>query len=101
MCKSRKIAHLRFTIIENTGENRAPTARAVNTGVSAFIDSCGRVQAIIPPHTSGTLAHALMLDRRVTFYTRFGDAFAYLCMVATGIFLASAIVRRVKRRAQS
>jgi apolipoprotein N-acyltransferase len=82
-------------------ENRAPTARAVNTGVSAFIDSCGRVQAIIPPHTAGTLVRELTLDRRVTFYTRFGDVFAYLCMIVCGVSIASAIVRRMKRRPQT
>ena len=92
--------HLQAAVFRSI-ESRAPTARAVNTGVSGFIDSCGRVTAVIPPHTSGTLVRSLTLDRRVTLYTRFGDAFAYLCMIVCGAFAVSAMVRRMKRRAQT
>jgi apolipoprotein N-acyltransferase len=75
-------------------ENRAPTARAVNTGVSGFIDSCGRVDAVIPPRAAGTLAHTLALDRRVTCYTRFGDVFAVVCMMSCGAIVVASVVRR-------
>jgi apolipoprotein N-acyltransferase len=85
------LQHARFRSIEN----RAPTARAVNTGVSGFIDSCGRLGRVIPVDTIGTATQQLTLDRRVTFYTRFGDVFAYACVVAAGGIVAWSVARRL------
>lgn len=79
-------------------ENRTPTARAVNTGVSGFIDSVGRIHDTVPPHTVGWSAAQLTLDPRVTFYTLHGDAFAYLCAGATSMMVVSAIVQNVIKR---
>ena len=71
-------------------ENRVPTARSVNTGISGFIDSNGRAVDTIAPSTEGVAVHTLMLDGRISFYTRFGDVFAYLCAAATaGLSIAS------------
>ena len=71
-------------------ENRVPTARSVNTGISGFIDSNGRAQDTISPSTEGIAAHTLMLDGRVSIYTRFGDVFAFLCAAGTvGLSIAS------------
>lgn len=66
-------------------ENRAPTARCVNTGISGFIDSLGRTQdgRLIPSGTEGTLAGQLMLDRRTTFYTRWGNLIGPACGLLT------------------
>jgi apolipoprotein N-acyltransferase len=85
--------HLQHALFRSI-ENRAPTARAVNTGVSGFIDSCGRVGKIVPVGTVGTATHQLVLDRRVTFYTRFGDVFAYACVVAAAGVVVWSVVRR-------
>ena len=74
-------------------ENRAPTARAVNTGISAFIDSVGRVHDTVPAKTEGWSAARLTLDSRVTFYTRHGDVLAGACAIATlGLIVWSIIV---------
>src|SRR5699024_751841 len=67
---SEQPQHLQHALFRSI-ENRAPTARAVNTGVSGFIDSCGRVGKTVPVGTIGTATQQLVLDRRVTFYTRF------------------------------
>ncbi len=88
--------HLQAAVFRSI-ENRVPTARSVNTGVSGFIDSGGRVQAIISPGTAGTLAQNLALDRRVTFYTRFGDCFAIACIIGC----ASVVAINVQRRARA
>jgi apolipoprotein N-acyltransferase len=64
-------------------ENRVPTARSVNTGISGFIDSVGRVQETLPVHTTGTLTARLDLDRRVAPYTHLGDVFAGTCLAVT------------------
>jgi apolipoprotein N-acyltransferase len=79
-------------------ENRAPTARAVNTGVSAFIDSCGRVLSTVTVHTTGTLVGVIELDRRVTFYTRYGDVFAVVCITGCCAIVAAAVARRARSR---
>jgi apolipoprotein N-acyltransferase len=68
-------------------ENRVPTARSVNTGISGFIDSDGRVADVIPTNSEGVSTHTLAIDSRITFYTRFGDIFAYLCTIATFILM--------------
>ena len=66
-------------------ENRAPTARSVNTGISAFIDSVGRVYDRLPAHVEGTLTSTLPLDARYTIYSRIGDAFAVVCTGVTAL----------------
>jgi apolipoprotein N-acyltransferase len=76
-------------------ENRVPIARASNTGISAFVDSCGRVLQRLPPRAQGTLTATLPLDLRMTLYTRLGDVFAIGCtLAAAGIILVSATRRR-------
>jgi apolipoprotein N-acyltransferase len=76
--------HLQHALFRSI-ENRAPTARAVNTGVSGFIDSCGRIGKTVPIGQIGTATQQLALDRRVTFYTRFGDVFAYACVAVAAV----------------
>jgi apolipoprotein N-acyltransferase len=90
--------HLQHALFRSI-ENRAPTARAVNTGVSGFIDSCGRVGPTVPVGTIGTARHQLVLDRRLTFYTRFGDVFAYACIAASAAVVVTSLKRRFVRGA--
>lgn len=68
-------------------ENRVPLVRCSNTGISGFVDSKGRVLEALAPGTSGTAIRRIMLDRRVTFYTLFGDVFIYACMAVSGALL--------------
>ena len=63
-------------------ENRAPMARSVNTGVSGFIDSVGRMENLLPARTEGTSFMQLTLDSRLSMYTRWGDFFAWMCVLA-------------------
>jgi len=74
--------HLQAAIFRSI-ENRAPTARSVNTGISGFVDSVGHVSGTVPAQTEGTSVATLMLDRRVSLYTRVGDVFALTCVGAT------------------
>jgi len=81
-------------------ENRAPTARSVNTGISGFVDSCGRVSNLIPAGTEGARVQTLQLDSRLTLYTRWGDVFALLCAGATLLTMLGGVLRwRALRRA--
>jgi apolipoprotein N-acyltransferase len=79
-------------------ENRAPTARSVNTGISGFVDSCGRVQGLIPAGTEGSSVQSLQLDLRFTLYTQFGDVFAVACAAVTAVLAAVAAGRWWRRR---
>ncbi|MCP4443753.1 MAG: apolipoprotein N-acyltransferase [Myxococcales bacterium] len=75
-------------------EMRTDLVRAVNTGVSAFVDANGRVYAktyavdpkITPKPVDGLLAEVKLMEGGHTFFARFGDIFAYLCILATLFF---------------
>jgi apolipoprotein N-acyltransferase len=79
-------------------ENRVPVARSVNTGVSGFIDSVGRVHDTLAVHTTGTSTARLELDHRVAPYTHLGDVFAFCCLAATGVMVAVGAWNGMKKR---
>lgn len=67
-------------------ENRVGLARAVNTGVSAFIDPGGKIHDVVRgrtddpwPGDAGFAVAHVMVDSRLSIYSRFGDWFAWLC----------------------
>jgi apolipoprotein N-acyltransferase len=88
-----KYQHWQTTIFRCI-ENRVPMARSANTGISGFIDSCGRVQETIAPGAVGYLVRQIELDDRVTFYSHYGDVFAYACVLLT----AAAVLFKISRR---
>ena len=67
-------------------ENRKPVIRAANSGVSGFFTSIGLVIKETPLFKRQVLTATIMTDPTVTFYTRFGDLFAYLCIL-TALFV--------------
>ncbi len=69
-------------------ENRVPVARAANTGVSGFIDAQGRILDMSPIFTEAYLTRSLAPGNVKTFYTRYGDVFSYLCLLASIAFLS-------------
>jgi apolipoprotein N-acyltransferase len=84
--------HLQAALFRSI-ENRVPTARSVNTGISGFIDSVGRVGHTIPAGTEGAASAQLALDRRVAPYTRIGDAFPIACVAITAIAVLVLVVQ--------
>jgi apolipoprotein N-acyltransferase len=59
-----------------------------NTGVTASVDPNGRIVARLPRKIRGTLIAPYALTDVTTFYTRYGDWFAYLCaIISAGILL--------------
>lgn len=89
--------HLQAAIFRSI-ENRVPTARSVNTGISGFVDSLGRPYALIPAGQEGVSVARIDLDDRLTFYTRFGDVFAYICAGLTTLIAVGALAGRWMRR---
>jgi apolipoprotein N-acyltransferase len=88
--------HLQFAVFRSI-ENRVPTARSVNTGISGFIDSMGRTSNLIPTNQIGTSVKTLALDDRITLYTRIGDVFAYICVAVTGLLIMVGMIQRWSR----
>jgi apolipoprotein N-acyltransferase len=66
-------------------ENRVNLVRSTNIGISCFIDPYGRVLARLANggedlFIEGTLIRKIFLSPPGTFYTRYGDVFAYGCI---------------------
>ena len=72
-------------------ENHRWVLRSTNTGVTASIDPAGHVTASIPRHTRSSLHAAFGFETGITFYTAYGDLFAYACTLIT---LAALLLRR-------
>ena len=75
-------------------EEGLPLVRAANTGISAVVDPLGRVVASLPLGAEGVVDSALPRPLRATSYSRFGDIWAAL-MVLAALLLNSR--RRVRR----
>jgi apolipoprotein N-acyltransferase len=54
--------------------------RSTTTGISAFIDPWGRVQATTPLFKEAVLHHEITAQHVSTLYQRWGDLFAYVCV---------------------
>jgi apolipoprotein N-acyltransferase len=63
-------------------ENRRWILRAANDGVTATIDSAGRVRSSLPLHQQATSYTGFDFVAERTLYTRFGDWFAWFCGLA-------------------
>ncbi len=76
-------------------ENRLPIVRAANTGISAVIDSTGRLSQqtdlFVRTWVKARIAPA---GGATTFYTRWGDLFAYGCILVTAVSLGWGMVGR-------
>src|SRR5579885_2545908 len=73
------LAHVTLRAVEN----RVPIVRAANTGVSAIIDPDGRIRWQGPLFEPLWHADEIAWQPVRTFYTRFGDVFAWTCALAT------------------
>jgi apolipoprotein N-acyltransferase len=71
-------------------ENRLPVVRSVNTGISCFIDSAGRIRdgylagtlprdATARTGMSGWIFDRIHIDKRTAFYSKHGDWLGFIC----------------------
>jgi apolipoprotein N-acyltransferase len=97
--------HLALSVFRAV-EVRADLVRAVNTGVSAFIDANGRVVSksyAVDPHETptpmtGHIDKVALMESGHTFYARFGDVFGWLLTAATLLlWIGWPIALRLKR----
>ncbi len=76
-------------------ENRRSMARAANTGISGFIDPIGEIHSTTGLFQDQAVTMEMPALKRITFYTNYGDIFAWGCILA--FCLAFVVKRREKR----
>jgi apolipoprotein N-acyltransferase len=80
--------HLQASVFRAV-ENRANLVRSANTGVSCFINPWGRIKSRLADEAgrdvlvAGAKSEKLTLYSMPSFYTAFGDIFAWFCVVGT------------------
>jgi apolipoprotein N-acyltransferase len=79
-------------------ENRVAIARSANTGISGFIDPCGRILEQSDLFVEAALTHEIPLRTTTTIYTRYGDWFARLCLGLSLAGVGSVFVKNRKQR---
>jgi apolipoprotein N-acyltransferase len=74
-------------------ENNRPVLRVTNTGITAFIETTGRVDDETAPFQADVRVWQLNRSSKArTFYTRFGDVFVYACMAITVVAFAGILL---------
>jgi apolipoprotein N-acyltransferase len=77
-------------------ENRTWIVRSTTTGISAIIDPYGRVRQRSPLFEEAVLAGVVVPMQVETVYKRWGDVFAYGCLVAAALVAARGMLRRLR-----
>jgi apolipoprotein N-acyltransferase len=71
-------------------ENRVPVVRAANTGISGFIDAKGRIKRKSDIFVEDMLSEDVTVGAfGKSFYAKFGDLFAYLCIISAVLLIGS------------
>ena len=86
--------HLRMARVRAV-ENRRWVVRSTNNGFTVSIDPYGRIFQLLPPdvRAAADLPYDFRTDE--TIYTRFGDWFAWLCVLVS-VILVAATFRKAK-----
>lgn len=75
-------------------ENRRWILRATNDGITATIDSAGRLRGSLPLYVEAASRTGFNYISSRTFYTRYGDWFPVLCgMVAAALLIVTRLAR--------
>ena len=77
-------------------ENRVFIARAANTGITGLIGPTGKILMQGAIFTEEAMTGTIHLMKEKTFYTQYGDVFAWICSGFSVLLLCVAIFRRTK-----
>ncbi len=77
-------------------ENHRWVLRATNTGITAAIDPFGRITATIPRHVRTSVQIRFGYESDLTFYSRYGDWFAWFCALAIALLLLLGLARKTR-----
>jgi apolipoprotein N-acyltransferase len=90
--------HLRMGVVRAV-ENRRYIVRNANTGISAIIDPYGRIESQTPIGVRMVLDGTAYFRSDRTFYTQYGDVFAYANVLSVIVLLARRKhARRIDRK---
>jgi len=79
-------------------ENRKAVARSANTGISAFIDTKGRLEKQLPYNQKGVLQGEIPLYNDLTFYAQYGDYLARWAGFLAVLYFFIALSGRLKNK---
>lgn len=94
----QQLQHLQIAVLRSI-ENRVPTARSVNYGISGFIDPLGRIGPVVQVDgkqegVAGVASATLWLDGRATLFGRVGRWPAGLMTLLTALLALGGLFRR-------
>jgi apolipoprotein N-acyltransferase len=72
-------------VVFRSVENHRAFARSANTGISGFIDPFGRILDATPLFTEHALRATIPVGYSRTFYSWYGDVFAYACAIISAL----------------
>jgi apolipoprotein N-acyltransferase len=75
-------------------ENQRPLLRSTSSGYTVYIDATGRIHPGSPePYTEGyTIARVPLPEKKLTFYTKWGDWFPVFCGIITSLAVLFMII---------
>ncbi|MDD5558594.1 apolipoprotein N-acyltransferase [Candidatus Methylomirabilis sp.] len=88
--------HLAMAVLR-AAENRRYLVRAANTGISAIVDPSGRILHASDLFVPTVITDQIRVERAQTFYTRYGDLFAWICVIFTVVVFMATWARSAVR----
>ena len=88
--------HLSMAVFRSV-ENKVPTVRSATSGQTCVIYPDGKIMKEAVPFSASFIVSSvpLMPSSKGTFYTRFGDLFAYVILLLTGVLLIIAGIKGI------
>ncbi len=90
---SRALYHHNAQAVFRAVENHRSVIRCANSGISSFIDPCGRILYMSEPDERVIHTQTIQLSGRKTLYTVTGNVFLYICFV----FLLICVFKKKKQ----
>jgi apolipoprotein N-acyltransferase len=78
-------------------ENRVFVARAANTGITGFIDPRGKIVKQGRIFSEEAMNGTIRISNRKTFYTLYGDVFAWACTAFSLLLLVNAFFQKSRK----
>lgn len=95
--------HLSMAVFRSV-ENKVPSVRSATSGVTAIISPEGKIEMESPSFclscTVGTVP-VIGENNPLTFYSKYGDLFAYGILILTGVLLIIGIIRGIIKTCQN
>jgi len=85
--------HARQTVFRAI-EFRRPILRCANTGISQIVDASGNIRHQTSLNQAEVIRASVVPNSELTFYTKFGDVFAWLNLLLIMVFLGKGISQK-------